>query len=75
MKPNHLDVRIDKDIDINKAISRTVIPRLMGDRAIMQEKNNVVINEFRVSKVMEYSYNKRFSSLGFKILRAVYTIL
>lgn len=75
INPNHLvDVILNLEAT-NRAIHKTVAPRLIGDTAVKHEINKVMIRELMISKVIGRPYNKRLSSSDFKGLRAIYTIL
>jgi hypothetical protein len=75
IKPNQpVDIRL-KLAATNRAILKTKAPRLIGDIAVKQEINIVMISLLIISKIIGRPYNKRGSSSDFKGLCARYTIL
>jgi len=62
MKVIKLNHPVDMSLNLeatDRAIHRTMAPRLMGDTAVMQEINNVIIILLIIINIIERSYNKR----------------
>lgn len=75
INPNHpVDINLNA-LAANSATDRTRTPRLMGDIDVRHEINKVMIILLIINNVIGRPYNKRLSSLDFKGLRAIYTIL